>query len=52
MTSGLRSDIFRTPGVVFQHYEQLKRDYKHTADSCKAAGFCFTPMVMEAHGGG
>ena len=56
VTSGMRADVFRvaavSPETVFHRYERHKREYKHTADSCEAAGFRFTPMVLEAHGGG
>ena len=56
VTSGLRSDTFRTvagaPTAVFQRYEDSKRTHAGTSEACRAAGFCFTPMVMEAHSGG
>ena len=57
VTSAMQSALFRPavdqPDMVFQRYEQLKREYKQTARSCEAAGFKFVPMlVLEAHGGG
>ena len=56
VTSGMRADLFRqaaeAPEVAFQRYEQYKRDYKQTESACKAAGFRFIPMVLEAHAGG
>ena len=41
-----------TPGLVFQNYEDTKRQYKDTAATCVAAGFNFVPLILEAHGGG
>ena len=56
VTSAMRGDLFRhaaeDPGRVFVEYNRHKREYKNTANACKEAGFGFTPMVMEAHGGG
>jgi hypothetical protein len=55
-TSGMRADILdktRVDGsVVFPLYEELKRSYKGTDQLCREAGFKFTPLVFEAHGGG
>ena len=52
MQSELFHPIAETPGLVFHRYEEFKRSFKDTAQSCEAAGFVFTPMVLEAHGGG
>ena len=56
VSCGLQSNLFHpsaeTPGLVFQRYEEFKRTYKDTAQLCEARGFVFTPMVLEAHGGG
>ena len=55
VSSGLQSELFlpvaETPGFVFQRYENLKRSFKDTAQSCETRGFEFVPMVVEAHGG-
>ena len=37
---------------MFPAYEHLKRSYKNTDQECAQAGFKFTPMILEAHGGG
>ena len=54
-TSGLRTDVLARsedePGAVFAFYEHLKNTYKNTAQECKHAGFSFTPLILEAHGG-
>jgi hypothetical protein len=56
VTSGMRADLARQvaamPELVFQNYEQAKRDYKQTHRLCSEAGFLFVPMVVEAHAGG
>ena len=56
VTSGMQSLVFRSaaaqPEVVFQRYEQMKREYKSTARICTDAGFHFVPLVYEAHAGG
>ena len=56
VTSGLRADSLRQsaadPGLVFSTYEASKRAYKDTDKLCSQAGLAFTPMVLEAHGGG
>ena len=56
VSSGLQSELFHpvaeTPGLVFHRYEEFKRSFKDTASSCETEGFVFTPMVLEAHGGG
>ncbi len=55
VTSGLRADvIFQTadePGVAAARYEQYKRDYLTTSQSCRDRGLEFLPLVAEAHGG-
>ena len=56
VTSGLRNDLYRAvaedAGTVFAEYESFKRQYKSTDQLCHNQGLCFTPMVLEAHGGG
>lgn len=55
-TSGLRADFLANSaldgGAVFPAYEHLKRTFKDTAAVCAQAGFKFTPLILEAHGGG
>ena len=50
--TGLFSPVAESPGLVFCRYEQMKREYKDTAQLCREAGFTFSPMVLEAHAGG
>ena len=54
-TSGLRTDMWRcvlqNPNCVFESYEDYKFTYKYTGQFCEAAGFQFTPMVLETHSG-
>ena len=56
VTSGMRFDAYRRaagdPATVFADYEAHKRQYKGTEDACRTQGIRFTPMVLEAHGGG
>ena len=56
VTSGLKSDLYRAvaedAGTVFAEYDSFKRQYKSTDQLCHNQGLCFTPMVLEAHGGG
>jgi len=55
VTSGMRADrLHRSttePGSVLKEYELFKKTYKDTGQQCEQAGFRFTPMVLEAHGG-
>ena len=55
-TSGLRSDMLqRTSGngnIVFEVYENAKKQHLDTESHCVANGFRFIPMVLESHGGG
>ena len=55
-TSGLRGDFLERSAVdggsVFPAYELFKRSFKNTDIECSTAGFKFTPMVLESHGGG
>jgi hypothetical protein len=44
--------VIELPELVFQQYEQTKREYKQTQTLCSEAGFLFVPMVVEAHAGG
>ena len=56
MTSGLRQDAVQkaiaAPQSVCLDYETFKNNYKDTKSLCEEAGFTFTPLVFEAHGGG
>ena len=56
VTSGLRADRYRdcidNPGTIFAEYEAYKRSYKFTGDLCRQENLRFTPMILEAHGGG
>ena len=56
MSGGMRADLYRpaadAPSCVFEKYEKAKRAYKDTEAECAEAGLRFTPMVLEAHGGG
>jgi len=56
VTSGLRSDRYRqaieNPTSVFSEYESYKKSYKQTEQMCREQGLRFTPMIIEAHGGG
>ena len=55
-TSGMRADLLgrirQDPSAAFARYEDFKRSYKATDQACKQAGFKFTPLILEAHGGG
>ena len=37
---------------VFEQYEAYKRSYKQTDQCCSEQGIRFSPMILEAHGGG
>ena len=62
VTSGMRADreaaIRADPEGPIKAYEDAKRNFRpngaelSTLEACRAAGFAFLPMVMEAHGGG
>ena len=39
------------PEEVLALMEQSKRSYQDTASVCRAAGFLFEPLILEAHGG-
>ena len=51
----MRSDYLQNvpddPTRIFEQYEALKRTHNQTDQDCEAAGFDFTPMVVEAHSG-
>ena len=61
-TSGMQTSILRQsandPTSVVVGYEQFKRDFmpegetESTEALCNRQGFYFTPMVIDAHGGG
>ena len=55
VTSGLRADMMQevrdTPTAVFEKYEHLKKTHQNTEEQCMQAGFDFTPVIFEAHGG-
>ena len=54
-SSAMRSDYLQNvpddPTRIFEQYEALKRTHNQTDQDCEAAGFDFTPMVVEAHSG-
>ena len=56
VTSGLQSGnlahIIDTPETIFSEYEAKKREYQGTEAACTSVGVKFTPLVLEAHGGG
>ena len=56
MTSGLRLDVLTASAhdadEVLTKYEDFKCTYKDTKTLCQAQGMTFTPMIMEAVGGG
>ena len=56
ITSGLRADrvsvAISEPSRLFAEYEESKNNYKDTKSKCEREGFIFTPLVIEAHGGG
>ena len=56
VTSGMRSGMFRlvaeNPAEVFERYETFKQNRLQTQAQCNRAGCRFTPMVLEAQGGG
>ena len=56
VTSGLRAALYRRivedQGILFAGYEAFKRDYKQTDRVCQDQGLRFTPVILEAHGGG
>ena len=61
-TSGMQTSFLRQsandPTSVVVGYEQFKRDIMPDGETettealCNRPGFCFTPMVIDAHGGG
>ena len=61
-TSGMQASLLRQsaddPTSVIVTYEQRKRDFtpdgetESTESLCNRQGFSFTPMVIDAHGGG
>ncbi len=55
VTSAMRTELLReastTPELVFQRYEQRKKEYQDTAQQCEQAGLRFVPMIVEAHSG-
>ena len=61
-TSGMQSSVLRQsaddPTTVVVSYEQRKKDFvpegetDSTESLCNRQGFSFTPMVLDAHGGG
>ena len=56
VTCGLRSDHLHHSAIDHTHalteYEDFKRNYLATAQQCEQQGIQFTPMVVDAHGGG
>ena len=56
ITSGMRPDMLRRavedPSEIFEIYESFKRAHQATETTCQSQSLRFTPMVLEAHGGG
>lgn len=56
VTSGLRAYRYRQtiedPGILFAGYEAFKRHYKPTDRVCPDQGLRFTPVILQARGGG
>ena len=56
VTSGLQASLYRRvledPNAAFEQYEAFKRGFKQTDQACRDQSLRFTPMVLEAHGGG
>ena len=56
MTSGLRVDLVnksvKDNSAATEAYENLKRSYRDTEESCRADGLSFIPVICEADGGG
>ena len=56
LACGLRADTLNTaaaePGAVTTRYEHAKCVYRNTKSHCQDKGFTFTPLVLEACGGG
>ena len=56
VTSGLREDLVhlsaRDPAAALLRYEDFKCSYKDTKRTCMDEGLSFTPLILEAVGGG
>ena len=56
VTSGMQSSALHRSAVdgteAALKYEQVKREFQNTADTCQQNGLQFLPLVLEAHGGG
>eukprot|EP00969_Alexandrium_andersonii_P190706 8424510-Alexandrium_andersonii.AAC.1 len=52
MQSCLFRQVADAPEAVLERYEHEKRQHLDTEATCQAAGVRFTPLVLEAHGGG
>jgi hypothetical protein len=52
MQVGLFRDAPRSPELVFERYERFKWERLATDRACRIAGFRFSLMTIEAHGGG
>ena len=52
MQAALYRRVVEDPNAVFQQYDAFKRNFKQTHQACHDQNLRFTPMVVEAHGGG
>jgi hypothetical protein len=52
LKAGFLREAACSPELLFERYEQLKREHLNTERVCTEAGFKFVPMIIEAHGGG
>ena len=56
VTSGLRVDLVNKSvddnSAATEAYENLKRTYRDTEESCRAEGITFIPVICKADGGG
>ena len=52
LQSGALTKVIDSPETIFGDYESQKRCHLETEKICTAAGFRFTPLILESHGGG
>lgn len=56
VTSGVRADriaaVITESGMVWSRYEDFKHRFEDWAKQCRATGFQFEPLTVEAHDGG
>ena len=46
------AESLKKPSEIFSQYEDFKQAYKDTHGECRTQGLAFTPLIIEAHGGG